>query len=114
MGMKIDPSQLSAPLAHILKTRTVDKLDAAGVTVDGGDTSTEPSSSIADQLEQLDAAMLQRMRQSAHADATNSLTSVYEARTRAAATVAQILGSPDDARNAAAAPAADRVRGLLA
>ncbi|MBC7644059.1 MAG: hypothetical protein H7123_02955 [Thermoleophilia bacterium] len=111
--MKIDPSQLSAPLAHILKTKTVDKLDAAGAVVEGGSTSTG-TPSIADQLEQLDASMLQRMRQSAEADATNSLTSVYEARARAAATVTQILGDSDGARTAAGSQDADRVRGLLA
>ena len=111
--MKIDPSQLSAPLAHILNAKTVDKLAGTeGAVVDGESTSSDMPS-IADQLEQLDASMLQRMRQSAHADATNSLTSVYEARTRAAATVSQILGDADGAKAAAGSQDADRVRGLL-
>lgn len=108
--MKIDPSQLGEPLAHILKTGKVDKVDTVTAPQTG---ETGSPASIADQLEQLDEAMLRRMRQSAADDAANSLTSMYEARTRAAAAGQQLRGDADAARAAAGTPDTDRVRGLL-
>lgn len=104
--MRIDPSQLSEPLAHVLG---VSRTDAAA----GQQAASIEHLPVEEQFERLDQALLRRMRAAAVADAANSLTAVFEARAAAANTASAISGNPDAARSAAGTLDADRVRGLL-
>ena len=105
--MKIDPSQLSEPLAHVLG---VGKTDAAA----GQKAAAARGADLSDpQLEQLDAALLERMRMGSLLDAQSGATSVEEARGIMARLAELLAGDGGDAGAAQGGLDAARVRGLL-
>lgn len=104
--MRIDPSQLSEPLAHVLG---VQRNDAA----DGGRTASQAAALAAEhQLEQLDSSLLERMRAAAAADAANSVVSFHDAQQRLDR-IRELAADPAAARGAQGALDPGRVRGLL-
>ena len=105
-AMRIDPSQLSEPLSHILGAGAT---DAAG-----GQKATAAAGKIVDpQLETLDALLLRRLQANATAGAADSVVSFQDAQARMDRIRA--LAAQDPAAAAAAQGTLDprRVRGLL-
>jgi hypothetical protein len=107
--MKIDPSKLAEPLSHVLGVPRTGAKSGTG-KADGRLLEQLP---LEDQLEQLDAQLLARMRAAAEADAANSITSMHEARSTAAGVHHASQSDPDAAARAQGRPDAARVRGLL-
>lgn len=104
--MRIDPSQLSEPLAHILGAGAT---DAAG-----GQKAAEAAKSITDpQLEQLDALLLRRLQANATAGAADSVVSYQDAAARADRLRELAAQDPAAAIRAQGALDPSRVRGLL-
>ena len=102
--MRIDPSQLSEPLAHILGTRPA---DAAA-----GQKATTPAGSRIS-IEQLDAGLLSRLRMAAMSEAATNVGSFLEASERATAVRQAMTNDPISGLRAHGELDADRVRGLL-
>ncbi len=104
--MRIDPSQLSEPLAHILGTGAT---DAAG-----GQKAAAAAREIKDpQLETLDALLLRRLNANASAAAADSVVSSQDAAARAERLREQAAQDPAAALRAQGTLDPSRVRGLL-
>lgn len=104
--MRIDPSQLSEPLAHILGAGAT---DAAG-----GQKAASAASSIKDpQLETLDALLLRRLQANATASAADSVVGFQDAQARIEELLAQTAQDPAAAIRAHGTPDTSRVRDLL-
>ncbi|MEO6866434.1 MAG: hypothetical protein ABI200_00255 [Gaiellales bacterium] len=104
--MRIDPSQLAEPLAHILGAGAT---DAAG-----GQKATQSAKSIVDpQLETLDALLLRRLQANATAGAADSVVSFQDAQARADRLRELASQDPSQANAAQGTLDSARVRGLL-
>lgn len=102
--MRIDPSQLSEPLAHILKAGAVDAADGQKAAKAGaGDTG----------LDTLDQMLLKRLRVNATADAAHSVRHFHDAYDRIYALKDLASADPELARRAQGSLESSRVRGLL-
>ncbi|MCW2960504.1 MAG: hypothetical protein JWM25_508 [Thermoleophilia bacterium] len=106
--MRIDPSQLSEPLAHILGAGAT---DAAA----GGKASSQTAKLAGSegQLDQLDQLLLKRLRMNAAADAANSVVTYQDAKARIDQLKAQAAADPAAATQAQGTLDSSRVRGLL-
>ena len=104
--MRIDPSQLSEPLAHILGAGAT---DAAG-----GQKASAAAASIKDpQLETLDAILLRRLQAHATSGAADSVVSYQDAQARIDALQSLAASDPGSAIRAQGSPDNARVRDLL-
>jgi hypothetical protein len=104
--MRIDPSQLSEPLAHILGAGAT---DAAG-----GQKAAAAAKGIVDpQLETLDALLLRRLQANATAAAADSVVSFQDAASRMERVRELAAQDPAAATRAQGSLDAARVRGLL-
>ncbi|MCW2956674.1 MAG: hypothetical protein JWO69_1543 [Thermoleophilia bacterium] len=106
--MRIDPSQLSEPLAHILGAGATDAASA-------GKASTEAArlSQGEQQLDSLDQLLLKRLRLNSTADAATSVLTYQDAVTRIEQLKAQAAADPAGATKAQGTLDSARVRGLL-
>lgn len=105
--MRIDPSQLSEPLAHVLGGGAVDAAGGQRAAADAARVAPEA------QFEQLDQLLLKRLRASAVADAANSVISYQDAQARIDRIRELTAQDPSSARGAQGALDPSRVRGLL-
>lgn len=105
--MRIDPSQLSQPLSHILSGGAVDAAAASKSTA------SIREQAQAGQMERLDQLLLKRLRATALSDAASSVVSFEEASARLEQLKNQLVSDPDTARAAQDDLDAMRVRGLL-
>ncbi len=104
--MRIDPSQLTEPLAHILGAGAT---DAAG-----GQKATQAASTITDpQLETLDKLLLRRLQANATAAAADSVVSYQDAQARIYRMRELAAQDPSAAVRAQGTLDTSRVRGLL-
>jgi len=104
--MRIDPSQLSQPLAHILGAGAT---DAAS-----GEKAAAAAASITDpQLETLDALLLRRLQANATAGAADSVVSFQDAKARMDRGAELASQDPASALRAQGTLDSSRVRGLL-
>jgi hypothetical protein len=104
--MRIDPSQLSEPLAHILGAGAT---DAAG-----GQKAAAAAREIKDpQLETLDALLLRRLQANAASAAADSVVSFQDAAARADRLREQAAQDPSSTLRAQGTLDPSRVRGLL-
>jgi hypothetical protein len=104
--MRIDPSQLSEPLAHILGAGAT---DAAS-----GQKAAEAARTITDpQLETLDAMLLRRMQAQATSAAADSVVSYQDALARVERMRELASQDPASALHAQGSLDSSRVRGLL-
>lgn len=105
--MRIDPSQLSEPLAHILGAGATDA--AAGQKAAGAATApiTDP------QLETLDALLLRRLQLNSTAGAADSVVSFQDAQERVDRLRALAAQDPASTVRAQGTLDSARVRGLL-
>lgn len=104
--MRIDPSQLGQPLAHILGAGAT---DAAG-----GQKAASAAQQITDpQLETLDALLLRRLQANATAAAADSVVSFQDAQARIDRVRDLAAQDPAAATRAQGTLDANRVRGLL-
>lgn len=104
--MRIDPSQLSEPLAHILGAGAT---DAAG-----GQKAAKAAREIRDpQLETLDALLLRRLQANATAAAADSVVSFQDAMARLERMRELAMQDPATAARAQGTLDPSRVRGLL-
>ncbi len=105
-AMRIDPSQLSEPLAHILGAGAA---DAAG-----GQKATKAAREITDpQLEQLDALLLRRLQANATAGAADSVVNFQDALARMERVRELAAQDPGAVARAQGQLDPARVRGLL-
>ena len=106
--MRIDPSQLSEPLAHILGAGATD-------AASGGKAAAETTKLAGDvgQLDSLDQLLLKRLRLNAAADAANSVVTYQDALARIEQLRAQAAQDAAGARQAQGTLDPSRVRGLL-
>lgn len=105
--MRIDPAQLSEPLAHILGAGKADA--AQGQRATAAATSLAPES----QFEQLDKLLLRRLRATAVSDAAGSVTTAADAQERIARVRALMMDDPSVAGAAQADLDRARLGGLL-
>lgn len=104
--MRIDPSQLSQPLSHILGAGAT---DAAG-----GQKAAAAAKDITDpQLETLDAMLLRRLQANATSAAADSVVSFQDALARVEQMRELAAQDPTAAVQAQGQPDPHRVRGLL-
>ncbi|MCW2928320.1 MAG: hypothetical protein JWM86_2288 [Thermoleophilia bacterium] len=105
--MRIDPSQLSEPLAHILGAGATDAASGQKAAAAAKDAITDP------QLETLDALLLRRLQAHATSGAASSVVSFQDAQARMDRL--RELAASDPASSIRAQGALDpaRVRGLL-
>ncbi|MBC7460403.1 MAG: hypothetical protein H7287_03475 [Thermoleophilia bacterium] len=102
--MRIDPSQLSEPLAHILGAGAVDAAQGQkAATAATGDTG----------LDTLDQMLLKRLRANTTADAANSVVNFHDAYDRLYALKDLAAADPAQAQQAQGTLEGQRVRGLL-
>jgi hypothetical protein len=105
--MRIDPSQLAEPLAHILGAGATDAAQGQKASQAGNTPITDP------QLEALDAMLLRRLQLQQTAGAADSVVSFQDAAERAAR-IRELAGSdPGAVARAQGALDPTRVRGLL-
>jgi hypothetical protein len=105
--MRIDPSQLSEPLAHILGAGAVDAASGQKAAAAAKAPITDP------QLETLDALLLRRMQLQSASGAAESVVSFQDAQARLERARAITSQDPALARAAHGTLDAARVRGLL-
>ncbi|MCW2949489.1 MAG: hypothetical protein JWN41_502 [Thermoleophilia bacterium] len=104
--MRIDPSQLTEPLSHILSAGAVDAADGQKAAKAGsatGDTG----------LDTLDQMLLRRLRANATADAAHSVVNFHDAYDRLYQLKDLAAADPTAARHAQGTLETSRVRGLL-
>lgn len=105
--MRIDPSKLSEPLAHVLSTSAA---DAAG-----GQKATQaaaPANDL-DNVERLDQMLLRRLRANATSDAADTVVSFQDAQVRIQQLQEAMARDLAAVRTAQGQPDPSRVRGLL-
>jgi len=105
--MRIDPSQLSQPLAHILGAGATDAAAGQQTAKDAASIAPDP------QLEQLDELLRRRMQLSSTANAASSVVSFQDAQERMASIQQQMSTDPAAASEAMGQLDSSRVRGLL-
>jgi hypothetical protein len=103
--MRIDPSQLSEPLAHILKAGAVDAADGQKAAKAGAAADTS--------LDSLDQMLLRRLRANTTADAANSVLNFHDAYDRLYKLNDLTAADPAQAQAAQGTLESGRVRGLL-
>jgi len=103
--MRIDQSQLSEPLAHILGAGAVD-------AAQGQKAAAKPAADAAG-LDSLDQALLKRLRANATADAANSVVNFHDAYDRLYKLQELNAADPAQAQQAQGSLDSARVRGLL-
>jgi hypothetical protein len=106
--MRIDPSQLSEPLAHILGAGATDAASGGKAT-----TETAKLSSGEQQLDQLDQLLLRRLRLNSTADAATSVVTYQDALERIEQLRSQAAADPGAAARQHGDLDPSRVRGLL-
>lgn len=105
--MRIDPSQLSEPLAHVLGSGRIDAVAGEATTTSARKLQPEA------QFEQLDKLLLKRMRATSMADSATAVTSAADAQTRIDL-LGQLMGNdPAAAKDATGDLDRSRLRGLL-
>lgn len=105
--MRIDPSQLSEPLAHILGAGATDAASGQKAAAAAKGTITDP------QLETLDQLLLRRLQLNATSGAADSVVSFQDAAARADRLRELALQDPASAIRAQGTLDSARVRGLL-
>jgi hypothetical protein len=105
--MRIDPSQISEPLAHILGAGATDAASGQKAAAAAKGSITDP------QLETLDALLLRRLQLNSTAGAANSAVSFQDAQARADRLRELAAQDPTSALRAQGSLDSSRVRGLL-
>ena len=105
--MRIDPSQISEPLAHILGVKNTSD-------VEGQQTSAASRKNAgADQIEQLDQMLLRRLQMLSNSDSAEGVSSYAQAQDRLAQVLDTLSENPEALNDAQGNLDASRVRGLL-
>ena len=105
--MRIDPSQLTEPLAHILGAGATDAAGGQKATRAAAQSITDP------QLETLDQLLLRRLQANATAAAADSVVSYQDAQSRIDRMRELAAQDPASAVRAQGTLDSSRVRGLL-
>ncbi len=105
--MRIDPSQLTEPLAHILGAGATDAADGQKAAQAAAHSITDP------QLETLDKLLLRRLQANATAAAADSVVSFQDAQARIDRVRELAAQDPASALRAQGSLDSARVRGLL-
>ena len=105
--MRIDPSQLSSPLAHILGAGATDAASGQRTAADAAQIAPDP------QIERLDQLLLARLRANSASDAATSVVNFQDALERIARIEELAAQDPGSVQAAQGELDRSRVRGLL-